>query len=240
MGRFSQASAPLPLRLTIGTRPLLSLSHGLSRPKSACCPLSETYRVGSILLTALSLPPRQGGNAASDFGTRIPHGPCRPTARLPSSNHKQTNGRLPTRRDDTYTAGQVKRTAEELKLPHILCSNAFAACCDQGELLKELPNCTWEDFERLRGELSGMFEIVSSNFTWSNARRSGVSSCRMNSRKWASLGRRIACISPVRQRQHGTVRATSPSIAVPGACCLRSQRLPSIRLRPTVRTERSR
>lgn len=69
-----------------------------------------------------------------------------------------------------YTAGQVRRTVEDLRVRREMAPYAFAACCNKEEFGKALPDRAPADYERLRSELVDTFDISTSNFTCEHLR----------------------------------------------------------------------
>jgi hypothetical protein len=70
----------------------------------------------------------------------------------------------------SYTAGQVRRTVEDLRVRREMGPYAFAACCSKEEFSKALPDRAPADYERLRSELVDTLEISTSNFTCDHLR----------------------------------------------------------------------
>jgi hypothetical protein len=85
----------------------------------------------------------------------------------------------------TYTASQVRRTVEGLRIRRELTAYAFAACCTEEQFSKALPDHTPEDYVRLRNELLDTFNIEASNFTCDHL-RSLKHVPRSN--RWATVG----------------------------------------------------
>jgi hypothetical protein len=70
-----------------------------------------------------------------------------------------------------YTSGQVRRAAEDLKLKGALAQTAFAVACSPAEFLKAQPNCTLDDYSRLRAEFMQVFDIDRDYITMLDIRR---------------------------------------------------------------------
>jgi hypothetical protein len=85
----------------------------------------------------------------------------------------------------SYTAGQVRRTVEDLRVRREIAAHAFAACCNKEEFNKALPERAPGDYERLRSELVDTFEISTSTFTCDHL-RSLKDVPRSN--RWAIIG----------------------------------------------------
>jgi hypothetical protein len=85
----------------------------------------------------------------------------------------------------SYTASQVRRTVEDLRIHRELNAYAFAACCSEEQFSKALPDRPPGDYVRLRNELVDSFEIGASNFTCDHL-RSLKHVPRSN--RWATLG----------------------------------------------------
>jgi hypothetical protein len=64
---------------------------------------------------------------------------------------------------DHCTFGQAKRVIEDLKLPPLVQPYAYATVCHQSELEKYL-HLSAEDYNRLRMELVGLFNLSSPDF----------------------------------------------------------------------------
>jgi hypothetical protein len=70
----------------------------------------------------------------------------------------------------SYTASQVRRTVDDLRVRREMGPYAFAACCNKNEFSKALPDRVPADYERLRSELVDTFEISTSDFTCDHLR----------------------------------------------------------------------
>ena len=85
----------------------------------------------------------------------------------------------------SYTAGQVRRTVEDLRVRREMGPYAFAACCDKKEFKTALPDHAPADYDRLRSEIEDTFAISTSNFTCDHLR----SLKRVPGRnRWAVIG----------------------------------------------------
>jgi hypothetical protein len=85
----------------------------------------------------------------------------------------------------SYTASQVRRTVEALRIRRELSAYAFAACCSEEEFRKALQDRAAGDYGRLRNELLDTFEIGVSNFTCDHLRSLKHVP---GSNRWATLG----------------------------------------------------
>jgi hypothetical protein len=85
----------------------------------------------------------------------------------------------------SYTAPQVRRTIEDLRIRRDLSAYAFAACCSEEEFSKALPDRAPGDYLRLRNELVDTFEIGTADFTCDNLRSLKYVP---RSNRWATLG----------------------------------------------------